>query len=371
MEGYNEYYKQFFVLEKELLELKEICQRKTSFRVLLTGSAGCGKTTLIRTLKECLAASNISVIFMRATFLLGDLELSNYTEQQIANTIFIIDGLDEVMNPENILNKLRYMKRVIVTSRRTYTNDIFTDVIRIAPLSKNQREKIVESYLESNSMSRNKYFDLLDSSSLASNPLLLNLLMKNISDSDQMRDLLLQLGQKYSQKYTFGQGLYLQSPEIVVPEKTEIIIPRPIVEDISVVNTSLLKKVAADPDYIHKCTPRQFEELVCEMLDKKGYKVNLTNQTRDGGKDIIIVDNNLLGSFLIYVECKHYSPNRPIGVNVVRELYGTISADKATAGLLVTSSYFSKDAINFKNEVQHRINLMDYVKLISEIKELC
>lgn len=74
--------------------------------------------------------------------------------------------------------------------------------------------------------------------------------------------------------------------------------------------------------------------------------------------------------FLIYVECKQYAPDRPVGVNLVRELYGTISADEATAGLLITSSYFSKDAINFKNKVKHRLNLMDYVQLISEIQKL-
>ena len=122
---------------------------------------------------------------------------------------------------------------------------------------------------------------------------------------------------------------------------------------------------------IRTCSPCEFEEVVCEMLDKKGYKVNLTNQTRDGGKDIIIVENNILGSFLIYVECKHYSPDHPIGVKLVRELYGTISADNATAGLLITSSYFSKDAINFKNTVKNRISLMDYVQLISEIQKIC
>lgn len=66
-----------------------------------------------------------------------------------------------------------------------------------------------------------------------------------------------------------------------------------------------------------------------------------------------------------------YAPDRPVGVNLVRELYGTISADKATAGLLITTSYFSQDAINFKNQVSHQLSLIDYVKLISEIQKIC
>lgn len=121
---------------------------------------------------------------------------------------------------------------------------------------------------------------------------------------------------------------------------------------------------------IYQCSPRQFEELVCELFEKKGYKVHLTNQTKDGGKDIIIIDNSILGSFLIYVECKKYAPHRPVGLNFVREFYGTINADRATAGLIITSSYFSKPAKEFVESKKHQMSLMDYVQLISEIQKL-
>lgn len=370
-ERYDSYYNQFFVLEKELAKLNEICHTQTNYHVLVIGVAGCGKTTLIKVLGNKLSTTNLNSVFIQVSTLNENFDLSTYIKQQTENTVFLIDGLDESKNPEKILKQLQHMNRVIITSRQLYSNYIFTDIIRIGRLSKEQCAKLIDSYLGPIKLASEIFEVLVDSSGSLAISLILQLVNEYINNSDQIHDALLKFGSKFSQKYKLGQGLYLQAPELLIPEKPEITIPQPIVEDISIINTSLLTNVAHDPNLIHKCTPRQFEEIVCEMLNKKGYKVNLTNQTRDGGKDIIIVENNLLGSFLVYVECKHYSPERPIGVNLVRELYGTISADEATAGLLITSSYFSKDAINFKNKVKHRISLMDYVQLISEIQKIC
>jgi restriction endonuclease Mrr len=110
-------------------------------------------------------------------------------------------------------------------------------------------------------------------------------------------------------------------------------------------------------------SPRQFEELVAELLSKEGFEVNLTKVTRDGGKDIFIAHNNRIGDFLYYIECKRYGIGNPIGVNLVRELYGTVSHDRATAGMLVTTSYFSPDALDFVRKIKHQISLKDYIML--------
>jgi restriction system protein len=144
-----------------------------------------------------------------------------------------------------------------------------------------------------------------------------------------------------------------------------------ITETIKVINNSLVEKVNSNPSLIFQITPRNFEELVAELLEKEGFKVNLTKKTRDGGKDIFVAQKNNLGNFLYYVECKQYAPENPVGVNLVRELYGTISADRATAGLLVTSSYFTKDAISFTQNIQHQLSLKGYIDLKQWITEIC
>lgn len=139
--------------------------------------------------------------------------------------------------------------------------------------------------------------------------------------------------------------------------------------DIRVVNGRLLEAIQRDHNAIYTLTPRQFEEFVAELMEKRGYKVDLTKATRDGGKDLIIANHSDIGNFIFYVECKKYSPTNPVGVNLVRELAGTVLTDRVTAGIMVTSSYFSPDAIKFSNQIKHQLSLIDYLKLKEWIKE--
>jgi len=48
------------------------------------------------------------------------------------------------------------------------------------------------------------------------------------------------------------------------------------------------------------------------------------------------------------VQCKHWRVSR-VGVSVVRELLGVITANGAVGGFVVTSGDFTKDAIEFAN----------------------
>ncbi len=73
-----------------------------------------------------------------------------------------------------------------------------------------------------------------------------------------------------------------------------------------------------------------------------GYEVSVTPQSRDGGKDLYAAMKSSLGSFLYVVECKLFAPNRPVGVQIVRNLYGMVEAERATAGIVVSTSSFSE-----------------------------
>ena len=136
-----------------------------------------------------------------------------------------------------------------------------------------------------------------------------------------------------------------------------------IIKSIEIVNHSLLDKFHANPQFAFQITPRQFEQLVAELLKKEGFTANLTKQTHDGGKDIFIAQNSSLGNFMYYIECKQYSPENKVGVNLVRELYGTLSHDRATAGLMVTTSSFSKEAIEFAQNIKYQLSLKDFIDL--------
>ena len=130
--------------------------------------------------------------------------------------------------------------------------------------------------------------------------------------------------------------------------------------EVSDVNDELLKLLNKNPNYLYQLSPRKFEEVVAEILARKGYDVKLTSATRDGGKDIYVAQKTDLGSFLYVVECKKYSPPKKVGVSVLRDLYGVISKENLTAGIIATTSYFAKPAQEFQQDIKSKMTLIDF-----------
>jgi HJR/Mrr/RecB family endonuclease len=147
---------------------------------------------------------------------------------------------------------------------------------------------------------------------------------------------------------------------IVTPESP---IFHQVKSDIQIINANALQWLKMRPENMYKLSPREFEELMAELMEKRGYKVDLTKATRDGGKDLIVARHDDFGNFIYYVECKQYRPENAVGVNLVRELMGTVHADQVTAGILITSSYFSADAIAYSKKVRHQMSLVDFMRL--------
>ena len=109
---------------------------------------------------------------------------------------------------------------------------------------------------------------------------------------------------------------------------------KPLAEELAVV-------CGSRPSYLDKLTPRQFEELIAALFRNHGFKVELTSQTQDGGYDIVAASHSKLGSEVALIEVKHFAPNRPVGVGLVRALYGVKHLQNADKVMLVTSSYVS------------------------------
>ncbi len=134
---------------------------------------------------------------------------------------------------------------------------------------------------------------------------------------------------------------------------------------LSPVNDRLLKYLSENPEAFYQLKDRKFEEVMAEIYSKLGYKVELTKATRDGGKDIIIRRPEILGDFIYYVECKKYAPNNPVGIGLVKNLVGTVDADRVNGGILATTSYFTPDARKFvtDNKYDYQIQMHDYNKI--------
>lgn len=138
---------------------------------------------------------------------------------------------------------------------------------------------------------------------------------------------------------------------------------RRIITDIRVISDELLRQLAHDPQLVFNIPPRRFEELVAELLERNGYAVTLTPQTRDGGKDMYAAKHDDLGSFLYIVECKRHAPDRPVGIGVVRALYGVAQHERVNAAMVMTTSYFSAPAREFAEDLRYQVSLKDYFDL--------
>jgi restriction system protein len=99
----------------------------------------------------------------------------------------------------------------------------------------------------------------------------------------------------------------------------------------------------ADLASIRGLSWQEFEKLIAEWFHRIGYTVSEQGgSSADGGIDLIATGPHEK----ILVQCKHWR-DRMVGVAIVRELYGVMTAEAASGGALVTSGSFSDDAIAF------------------------
>lgn len=131
----------------------------------------------------------------------------------------------------------------------------------------------------------------------------------------------------------------------------------------------IIKSIATDNEELFKIRPRDFELIVAELLKNKGFEVEITKQTRDGGYDLMAIhdSNGFKNKYL--VECKRFSPNRPVGIEVVRSFMDVIQREYANKGIICTTSYFTssiidekKHLIPYKLELKDRLNLLEWIE---------
>jgi HJR/Mrr/RecB family endonuclease len=170
--------------------------------------------------------------------------------------------------------------------------------------------------------------------------------------------------------YRTVDSLYDPYSEHLSSEKTpELYVPRNIVVATEFINEKLMEELEKNPERMLSLSPRQFEELVAELFLREGFEVEITPERKDGGRDLLAVKHSDLGAHLYLAECKRYSPNRPVGVEYVRALYGVLETERATRGIIATTSYFTKGAQTLSQDLKWRIGLKNYIDLQAWIKK--
>jgi restriction system protein len=109
---------------------------------------------------------------------------------------------------------------------------------------------------------------------------------------------------------------------------------------------------------------REFEELVGEAYRRQGVTV-IENTTAgpDEGIDLVLKKDG----GLVLVQCKQWKSAK-VGVNIVRELFGVVTAKHATSGILITSGIFTQEAKNFATDKP--IDLVDGTQLLQLIGQV-
>jgi len=358
-----------FVGRTEELNAIRSALSRGSRLVVVSGVGGIGKTTLVAAFLSLEGTQSVRRV---NTYETQDPDydfavfLDTMDRQTSPPQFIVIDGGERLRGDllrdgtADILS--RYPStRVFVTSRIAHDLTGATH-IRLSGL---RLEESADILAQSPELSREDAIAFAQS--LDNHPLALHLLLglarthssgelRKVLDTNQQST----IGAKFFSNLLTASGVPLEAHQDFAPE---------VRKEIIVVQDTLLTDLKRRPEDLHRLSPRQFEVVVAEILRDRGFQVQLTNQTRDGGKDIIASLNSELGELLILVEAKKYHPDRPIGVELVRNLYGVICDAQANSGVLITTSYFTRDAHEFRNRHNYQLQLRDFKDLVRWIQD--
>jgi Restriction endonuclease len=115
-------------------------------------------------------------------------------------------------------------------------------------------------------------------------------------------------------------------------------------------------------------TPAFFEKAIVELLLAMGYGGSASGSGRtlgrsgDNGVDGVI-DQDPLGVDQLYIQAKRYGPDNMVSAGDIRDFYGALSLKKAKKGIFVTTSGFTKSALDTAAQLDGRIVLINGQRL--------
>ena len=119
---------------------------------------------------------------------------------------------------------------------------------------------------------------------------------------------------------------------------------------------------------IKNLSPTFFEKLVVDLLVAMGYggdyqdAAEVTQQSKDGGVDGIIKEDKL-GLDKIYIQAKRWM--NVVGKPIIQQFAGALDGVKASKGVFITTSSYSKDAKKYVDSLSKKIVLIDGKELTS------
>ena len=176
---------------------------------------------------------------------------------------------------------------------------------------------------------------------------------------------------------TINVRLLKQFPEFVEfhsPKKDESLIVNSSIEEINtetpeetLENAYLKIRKTLAQELINKVMslpPNFFEKLVVELLVKMGYGGSLKDAGRavgksgDEGIDGTIKEDKL-GLDIIYIQAKRWQPGNVVGRPELHKFVGALAGQGAKKGIFITTSSFTKEAIEYIPRNETKMVLID------------
>ena len=150
-----------------------------------------------------------------------------------------------------------------------------------------------------------------------------------------------------------------------------------VVEDFNVTPEELLENAFSKlntslaSDLIEKVVGMSwqfFERLVVELLVKMGYGGSIQDagkamqKSGDEGIDGTIKEDRL-GLDIIYIQAKKWKPGNVVGRPEIQKFVGALAGQGAKKGVFITTSSFTKDALDYAPRKETKIVLIDGAQL--------
>jgi restriction system protein len=152
-------------------------------------------------------------------------------------------------------------------------------------------------------------------------------------------------------------------PQLAGPQPKELEALRTPEEQFESSFLTLRRALANDLlDAVQKVSPKNFEQIVVDLLIAMGYGGALEDagevvgKSGDGGIDGTIKQDKL-GLDMVYVQAKRWG--RTVGTPDVSQFSGSLLKQNAQKGVMITTSQFSKDAREHVKGLAQKLVLID------------
>lgn len=141
-------------------------------------------------------------------------------------------------------------------------------------------------------------------------------------------------------------------------------------------NYEILKKKVCD-DLLNKILEQSsdfFEQLVVDLVVAMGYggskeeTIKATQKTKDEGIDGVIKEDKL-GLDNVYLQAKRWQKGNVVGRPEIQKFVGALAGQGARKGIFITTSTFTKEALEYKPRNDSTIILIDGQKLVEYMYE--